>query len=560
MRFTLFTVSLLLIAVLAVGLAQVLAQEDPHAHHNMVGWVPLEILERPTTIREGIGKISDTVTTSSREAQAFYDQGLAYLHSYVWIEAARSFYQALRHDPNLAVAYLGLSYAYSGLEENEKAHAMLGRAQSLASRASQRERQRIEIRARQLQAMAAPDNLLKHLEFKNAIDAALAVWPDDAELWLLRGNAEEPRPSGRGQRGGAATIAFYEAALKRLPDHFAAHHYLTHTYETIGQADRALVHGEVYARLAPAIPHAQHMYGHDLRRVGRIDEAIKQFEKSRKLEETYFEAEKIRPELDWHYAHNLSLLATAYQYEGRMREAEKLFDQLFALPKFTAYSELWGKEWPEFLFSRGRKEEALAAGRQVVKSKWAAVRSVGHALAGSVLLVMKGPKEAQAELVEAERELKQIVPVGSLGVTPEIVKPYLDALRGEILLRSGEHPEGARLLKEVQRQIRAIPGPDAWIQALFRLESIARTAQEAGNWELAEYTAKQMLEHDASYAGTHYALALVAEHKGDTATARNEFAAAVKLWGKADADLPELRHARGEKNTKQEERSRNKRK
>ncbi len=538
-----FTASLCFIAFFSLLPPQVLAQEDPHAHHNTVGWVPLEILERPATLREGIGKISDTVTTSSREAQAFHEQGLAYLHSYVWIEAARSFYQALRHDPNLAMAYLGLSYAYSGLEDNEKARAMLDRAQPLASRASQRERQRIEIRARQLQAMAAPDNLLKHLEFKTAIDAALAVWPDDAELWLLRGNAEEPRPSGRGQRGGAATIAFYEAALKRIPDHFAAHHYLIHTYETIGQVDRALVHGEVYARLAPAIPHAQHMYGHDLRRVGRIDEAIKQFEKARRLEETYFEAEKIRPELDWHYAHNLSLLATAYQYEGRMKEAEKLFDQLFALPKFAAYTELWGKEWPEFLLSRGRKEEALAAARVMGKSKWAAVRIVGHSLVGGVLLVMKGPKEAQAELVEAERELKQIVPVGSLGVTQEMVKPYLDALRGEILLRSGQHPEGARLLKGVQRQIRAIPGPDAWIQALFRLESIARIAREAGNWELAEYTAKQMLDHDASYAGTHYTLALVEEHKGDTATARNEFAVAVKLWSKADTDLPELQHA-----------------
>ena len=197
------------------------------------------------------------------------------------------------------------------------------------------------------------------MEYRKAIDAALALWPDDAELWLLRGSAEEPRPSGRGQRGGAATIAFYEAALKRSPDNFAAHHYLTHTYETIGMADRALVHGEAYARLAPAIPHAQHMYGHDLRRVGRIEEAIAYFEKTRKLEEAYFSAEKIRPEMDWHYAHNLSLLATAYQYQGRMKETEEILRQLFALPKFTAYFELWGKEWPEFLLGRGRNQDAL---------------------------------------------------------------------------------------------------------------------------------------------------------------------------------------------------------
>lgn len=535
---------LLLLFMLAVPLLQVPAQTESHAHHGGGSWVPREILERPTPLREGIGKVHDAVTTSSRDAQAIYDQGIAYLHSYVWIEAARSFHQTLRYDANLAMAYIGLSYAYSGLEDDESARAMVAKAQSLALRASERERQRIEIRARQIQAMTEPDNLLKHLEYKNAIDTALKVWPDDAELWLLRGYAEEPRPSGRGQRGGAATIAFYEAALKRVPDHFAAHHYLTHTYETIGHADRALIHGEAFARLAPAVPHAQHMYGHDLRRVGRIDEAIKQFERTKKLEETYFEAEKIRPELDWHYAHNLSLLATGYQYEGRMKETEELLRQLFALPKFTAYFELWGKEWPEFLLGRGRTKEALGASQILMKNKWAAVRSVGYTLTGSVMLAMNRPEEAQAKLVEAERELPQITAVGALGVTPGMIRPHIDALRGEMLLRSGQQAEGALLLKEVQRQLRVIPGADAWIQTLFRLESIARVAREAGNWELAEYTAKQMLEHDASYAGTHYALALVVEHKGEVAAARNEFAVAVKLWSKADSDLPELLHAR----------------
>jgi hypothetical protein len=41
-----------------------------------------------------------------------------------------------------------------------------------------------------------------------------------------------------------------------------------------------------------------------------------------------------------------------------------------------------------------------------------------------------------------------------------------------------------------------------------------------------------------------YALALVAEHKGDVAGARNQLTKAVELWNKADSDLPELRYAR----------------
>ena len=48
------------------------------------------ILEKPTTLKTGIGAVTQKITTKSAQAQAFYDQGLAYLHHYVWIEAARA--------------------------------------------------------------------------------------------------------------------------------------------------------------------------------------------------------------------------------------------------------------------------------------------------------------------------------------------------------------------------------------------------------------------------------------------------------------------------------------
>ena len=68
---------------------------DPHAACSMPpSYVPAQLLERPLRLRQGIGNSHQIVTTSSTEAQAFYDQGLNYLESYVWIEAARSFHQA----------------------------------------------------------------------------------------------------------------------------------------------------------------------------------------------------------------------------------------------------------------------------------------------------------------------------------------------------------------------------------------------------------------------------------------------------------------------------------
>jgi len=97
---------------------------------------------------------------------------------------------------------------------------------------------------------------------------------------------------------------------------------------------------------------------------------------------------------------------------------------------------------------------------------------------------------------------------------------------------------------DVEKRLRALPGPDAWIQALFRLEAIARAAREVGDWELAEHTAREMIDHDRAYGGSHLALALVEAHKGERAKAGESLAAAAAYWADADPDLAELALAR----------------
>jgi hypothetical protein len=53
-----------------------------------------------------------------------------------------------------------------------------------------------------------------------------------------------------------------------------------------------------------------------------------------------------------------------------------------------------------------------------------------------------------------------------------------------------------------------------------------------------------MREHDPEYAGTHFALGLVANHRQDRDTACRELGQALKHWSRADADLPELAKTR----------------
>src|SRR5437762_3428751 len=267
------------------------AQQSPHAGHSNAGPVPLEILQRPVTLRTGIGELHEKVSTHSPEAQSFYDQGLAYVHSYVWIEAARSFHQALRLDPDLAMAYLGLTDAFIGLQDVATASATLERAKALEKGMSDRERTWLSIREGELQF--AEDKPNGYVAYRKSINDALKANPNDPWLWIQRGLADEASPFTHGQAGGVDTLAFYKAALALAPDNLPALHYYAHTCEGIGRIKEALDLTANYARLAPAIPHAHHMHGHELLRTGRTEEAIQEFLKTKDLEDSYYRVEKI---------------------------------------------------------------------------------------------------------------------------------------------------------------------------------------------------------------------------------------------------------------------------
>jgi tetratricopeptide (TPR) repeat protein len=507
--------------------------QTSHASHTMP---PLsrELLERPLPLRTGIGTAHDAVSTKVPEAQAFYDQGLAYLHSYMWVEAARSFHHALRLDPKLAMADMGLSYAYVELSAPADAHGALSRARTQASGASEHDRRHIDVRAAQMAAEDAPADATKLATYRKALDEALAAFPSDEEFWLQRGLAESADPAERGQGSRPGAVKFFERARALAPGHFAAHHFLAHAFENSDRNTDALAQAEAYAKMAPQVPHARHMLGHELRRAGRIADAIVEFESADRLEVAYIDREKMPAAQDWHYHHNLDLLGTSYQYVGRMAKAEALLKKSFEMPSNTVEQELNKREWPVFLLARGRATEALDAAQVMRGHASPLVSAMGRIQAGEALLALKQPKAAADEANAALRMMR---------ASPEgagLLAPALRQLQGELLLRSGQRDMARENLRRAAGEARALPGPDGWAQATFTLESIARAARDAGDWEFAEWAARQMLEHDSNYAGAHYALALAAGHNGDQATARVESDRARTLWAQADATLPEL--------------------
>ena len=527
---------ILLSATLVLFLAQ-------HATHR-IPVVPQDLLERTIALRSGIGEAHDTVATKSAEAQRFYDQGLAYLHSYVWIDAARSFHQALRLDPSLALAYVGLSVAYIEVNKPTEARAAIEKARSMAASLPDHDRRHIEARALQFDAEANARDAARLASYRRALDAAIAAHPSDVEFLLLRGIAESPDPADRGQGSVKGSIAYFERASAFAKAsagqaaYFAAQHYLAHAFENTGQTDAALRAAAAFAKAAPAIPHARHMHGHNLRRAGRTTEAIAEFEAADRLHRETFKREAMPAEYDWHFHHNLDLLASSRQYLGQMKQAGALTKQSFDLPSNLVVQVYNKREWPSFLRSRGRLDEALAAAKQLAAHPHPLAQAAGHIETGYALIALGRWGEAANESNVALKLLRG----GPEGAA--IAAPALLGLQGEISLRTAEREKGRRVLLDTASRWRALPGPDGWVQALFALEAMARAARQVGDWDLAGQLAQQMLAHDANYAGTHYALGLVAERNGDLKTARDAFARAVKAWSQADADLPELGEVR----------------
>jgi tetratricopeptide (TPR) repeat protein len=522
--------------VAAAALTAVLAQAVPQVVHpsHQIPIVAPGVLERPATIREGIAGAHDSAGTASEDAQRFYDQGLTYLHHFVWIEAARSFNEALRRDSKLALAYVGLSYAHAELNQPAAAREVLTRARAAAT--TSHDRHHILVRERQLAAEQGGAGTLD--AYRKAIDTALAEFPDDVELWLRRGVAESDNPSDSGQGAPASAIRYFERAMSLAPDHFAAHHYLTHAYENSGRTADALRHGAAYAKLAPEIPHARHMHGHNLRRVGRIRDALAEFEAAYRLEASYINAESLAPGSVWHYEHNLDLLGTSYQYAGQPGRAATSLEAAFALPTANLVQAVNKRAWPVFLRSRGRADDAIAAAAILVAHPNPVVQALGYIERGYANLMKKQFAEGAADSNRALAAMKRAA--GGAG----LVATAFEGLQGEFFLRTGQREKGRQMLESVARKERSATGPDAWTQALFTLEGIARAAREVGDWDFAGLISQQMIEHDPSYGGSHYALALVAERRGDQLAAQRAWALAEKYWADADPAFPELREIR----------------
>lgn len=513
-----------------------------------IGGVPNTLLKQPVALRPNVGQFPTPTSTKNEKAQAYFEQGMGYLHGYALVEAARSFHEALRNDSTMVMAHVGLSRVFMELDDYQPARRAAETAKSLANYASEREKTHVDLRFAQLKAVDSLANQKLLNDYRMAVNKAVKRFPQDAELWLIAGNAYEPFAAGRGQGSSTASIAIYEKVLQLYPNHPSAHHFLIHAYEGMTDYGKALEHGEVYARLAPNLAHALHMYAHDLMKTGNVDEAIAQMKQTDAIERNLYETERYASMYDWHHIHNISLLALSYQYQGRITEAEELVKERFMTerpinPERAFYNKIG---YPGLLVNQSRYAEAMPVITDLTTATTPGERTIGYYLLGLVQLKKNQMAPARLSLKAAQKELKEAIASDKTDWIRGWLEPYPKFLAALIALSDrndgdaanrppNEREKGLADIRKFQAYAHEQHGPDSWAEALFQLETIAQIAWQLKLTDFAEESAKLLAEHDPAYPGTHYALARLATQKGDAATAQREQQLARQGWSKADA-------------------------
>ncbi|MBK7876859.1 MAG: hypothetical protein IPJ77_14130 [Planctomycetes bacterium] len=283
-----------------------------------------------------LGTHHRAVSTTSADAQRWFDKGLVLTFAFNHDESVRCFQKALAADPKLAIAWWGIAYA-SGPHINNAAlddqHAKiawdaLAKAKELASGASPVERDLI----RALEARYAWPNPADRRALDVAYaDAMRAVWkahPDDADVGALCAEAimdlspwNQWTKDGAMQPGTDEVVATLARVLQLDPRHPLAHHLTVHAWEASQHPERALASADALMELVPGAGHLVHMPAHTYARVGRWHDSAIANERGAAVDAAYFALHGPQGFYNVYRAHNHHFLAWDCMMEGRSADS-----------------------------------------------------------------------------------------------------------------------------------------------------------------------------------------------------------------------------------------------
>ena len=174
---------------------------------------PKTVFERNTQpielYKSGLGTFTRQISSSNKEAQAFFDQGFQMMYAFAKPEAIRSFRESWKRDPNCAICYWGEAWAWGSYlngpmsaDEAPHAYAAIQKALTLKDKqASAKERAFIDAMAvRYVEKFDPEKRVDQDKAYAEAMGRVADAYPDDLEAATLHADALfllEPRRGTR---------------------------------------------------------------------------------------------------------------------------------------------------------------------------------------------------------------------------------------------------------------------------------------------------------------------------------------------------------------------------
>jgi tetratricopeptide (TPR) repeat protein len=543
--------SLVLSALLAgsVVLATGVAADEGHGAHLM----------------EGLDLHTYPITTSSKEAQRFFDQGLTLAYGFNHGEAVKFFRHSAELDPQCAMCFWGVAYALGpninapwDPANHPEIRKAMDRALELAPKANEREQALIKALSERYAADATAERAPLDKAYADAMRRVSLRFPKDNDAATLFAEATmDTMPwdywtaEGEPRQGTQEFIDTLTRVLKRDPEHEGAAHFLIHAVEKT-RPELGIPAADELAALPDGAPgHLIHMASHIYIRVGRYDDAVRSNERAIAADDAYAE-EHGAPELyaALYMPHNHHMLWASATLDGRSKQALETADRLAERAKdqvrHPAFAVGAQHFWltPRYAQVRfGKWDEILAwqepdADLLYPRAVWNYARGMALARTGKL-------DEAQ----QHADALRQTVESGALdevtynfNPTAKLMSIASDVLTGEILAARGQTEQAvAHLEKAVATEETLVyDEPPAWhVPARHNLGAVLLEAGKPAEAE-AVYRADLEVYPWNGWALTGLAKSLDAQgKKKDADQTRDRLA---KAWDVADVKLEASRY------------------
>jgi tetratricopeptide (TPR) repeat protein len=278
-------------------------------------------------------------TSCSKSVALSFNRAVALLHSFQYEQAREAFSGVAKRDPQCAMAQWGVAMSYyHGLWKNGNTAAgreAFEKAKAIASANP-------KTTPRELAYIGTLDEIYREDDkdqanhdraFEQKMGVLQATYPADSEAAIFHAltvDVAAPKTDktfANQQKCGE----ILEPLFKLQPHHPGIPHYIIHCYDNPALAEKSLGAARMYAKIAPASAHANHMPSHIFTRLGLWDESIRSNIRSEKLA-AEAEATSTNGEARDQRLHAMDYEAYAYLQSGQVKQAEAVLAKMNSLP------------------------------------------------------------------------------------------------------------------------------------------------------------------------------------------------------------------------------------